>query len=369
MAAAVFEVHICSRLAAAEACDNPLRAHSTYPVVLEENARLAIPTVKQLASLSAIGRPPRWTAKALSRKDNRTAFTMPQVPGDTATNVSISRDDIRLPCVGAESRLVLTPLRRRRQEGSNRFDDTADTRASASASANSSPVEGSSAGLDLSHRQPAWYWISDWQIDLTDPASSPVNGWSYACSFDAPKDEWRSDPSQELRDILEGSVHQSLGGKKWIRRRRWVRVMRRRVDIEPWGWGQAESGSTSSAVLRHDASTGDYLARAHFLAGPQAPATVSDSVSVRSGKTALGPDDSTPRRRAELRKMAARLERAVDELRTGLLADDEEESRARAQGDLEGYLHQLAALQDEIGAEEDRSDGNARGPMPFCARD
>ena len=71
----------------------------------------------------------------------------------------------------------------------------------------------------------------------------------------------------------------SFGGKKWVRRRRWVRVMRRRLDIPDWGYQVNAVGSsrakTSSGVGR-DANEGqnalsgtsldDYRAFAEALA-------------------------------------------------------------------------------------------------------
>lgn len=375
LAAAVFEVHICSKLAQAEGSENPLITHSTYPVVLEENVRLAIPTVKKLSSLStlATGQPPRWSAKALSRNDRRAPFTMPTVPGRAeVTDLPVSRGQVGLPIVRAESSLVLpSPDPPSQDSGSSSAQSTphrpsgASRRSSASASLSTllastyssstlaaSPPESSNNAPFVG--DPAWYWISDWQVDLTDPSSSATDGWSYASSFDAPRESWTPEPPDELQQIIDGSLHQSLGGRKWIRRRRWVRVMRRRVDIPEWGWGPSpQSPRSPTSLLEHDASHDDYLARAHFLAGVQAYPSAADDVSIRSGKTFAAPDAPRASRRAGLRKAAARLERAVDELRIGMQADDDVETRARAQGDLEGYLHQLAAVQDELGLNED----------------
>ncbi|KAK9727773.1 hypothetical protein K7432_001592 [Basidiobolus ranarum] len=62
-----------------------------------------------------------------------------------------------------------------------------------------------------------WFWLTDWQIDLRHSQVDPEEGWQYAYSFDASEDEWyRSPPGASLNS-------------NWVRRRRWIRVMKRRL--------------------------------------------------------------------------------------------------------------------------------------------
>jgi hypothetical protein len=66
--------------------------------------------------------------------------------------------------------------------------------------------------------QSAWFWLSDWHVDQSHPLVDAINGWQYSKSFDTPDEQW-------LR-------HQPASGTNWVRRRRWFRVMKKRVDVE-----------------------------------------------------------------------------------------------------------------------------------------
>ncbi|ORY85384.1 hypothetical protein BCR35DRAFT_313422 [Leucosporidium creatinivorum] len=413
LAAAVFEVNICTVLAQYEASVwtsttpegtprppyHPLVLHSTHPVVLHENARLARPTLKKLSSLGtlAAGQAPRWSSKALSRNDDRTAFTMPAIPGleATSTNLPVFRSEVGLPVIGKESELILPEVRevrsagrpgrgrgksasvaqgKRPLPGSRRSSATSSlTAVLASTSGDSTPLASPSEpsnSISATHSEAAWFWLSDWSVDLTDPSSSPVDGWSYATSFDAAAEEWSSEPPADLQRVLEGDSGMSLGGQKWVRRRRWVRVMRRRLDIPSWGFGEVKqdeevdaNDSKAADTLHSPAAppaTEDYRARAQFLAGIHVPAaSSSDRASIRSGKTVLAEGESEPELdRVELRKAAARLERAADELRAGILSDENAETRRKAEGELEGFLHQLALIRTELGPEDEEDDSD-----------
>lgn len=62
-----------------------------------------------------------------------------------------------------------------------------------------------------------WFWLTDWQVDYSDPRVDPTSGWQYARSFNEPDDRW--------------TPVAPTGGYGWVRRRRWVRVMKRRMDL------------------------------------------------------------------------------------------------------------------------------------------
>ncbi|KAI8092552.1 uncharacterized protein BX664DRAFT_89850 [Halteromyces radiatus] len=86
-----------------------------------------------------------------------------------------------------------------------------------------------------------WYWITDWQIDLSDPRIDPTSGWQYARSFDEADEHW--------------TPVAPTGGNGWVRRRRWVRVMNRQMDF-------AAATSNSQHSLSNngfDAANSDYL--------------------------------------------------------------------------------------------------------------
>ena len=62
-----------------------------------------------------------------------------------------------------------------------------------------------------------WFWLTDWQIDYSDPRVDPTSGWQYARSF--------TDNDAAWTPVAPTS------GYNWVRRRRWVRVMKRRMDL------------------------------------------------------------------------------------------------------------------------------------------
>ncbi|KAG1446921.1 hypothetical protein G6F56_009422 [Rhizopus delemar] len=66
----------------------------------------------------------------------------------------------------------------------------------------------------LSH----WFWLTDWQIDYSNPRVDPTSGWQYARSFEDDEALW--------------TPVAPTSGYHWVRRRRWVRVMKRRMDLK-----------------------------------------------------------------------------------------------------------------------------------------
>jgi hypothetical protein len=62
-----------------------------------------------------------------------------------------------------------------------------------------------------------WFWLTDWQIDYSDPRIDPTSGWQYARSFDDIDEAW--------------TPVTPTSGYGWVRRRMWVRVMKRRMDL------------------------------------------------------------------------------------------------------------------------------------------
>ncbi|KAL1914122.1 uncharacterized protein VTP21DRAFT_11748 [Calcarisporiella thermophila] len=61
-----------------------------------------------------------------------------------------------------------------------------------------------------------WFWLTDWEIDDKNPQVGH-EGWQYSKSFDDPDEIW--------------SPHQPSTGGSWVRRRRWFRVMKRRIEL------------------------------------------------------------------------------------------------------------------------------------------
>jgi hypothetical protein len=186
---------------------------------------------------------------------------------------------------------------------------------------------------------------SDWTLDVTHPGVDAEEGWQYARSFDDSEDQWTADAPATLERLLSGTGAMTVGltspsGRggasgsvnthphKWVRRRRWVRVMRRRLDVPPMPFLQpdgnmyhlAEDGTLIPYFQEEEIDSGgadgqemgampasalgsanDYVARARYLAGTPHP-------------DADGSGSALDARRA-----IAKLERATTELRQGVL--------------------------------------------------
>jgi hypothetical protein len=189
---------------------------------------------------------------------------------------------------------------------------------------------------------------SDWTLDVTHPGVDAEDGWQYAQSFDAADDKWVAEQPAQLQRLLKGNgaVTAGLGGtgssrngsslgprsstQSWVRRRRWVRVMRRRLDIPPLPFMQPDGGlyhlDTDGVMIPYhgednhgiDGSEGqelgpmpssgltaaqDYVARARYLAG-----TSNDTETSADSTSGI-----------DARRAIAKLERATAELRQGVL--------------------------------------------------
>lgn len=215
-------------------------------------------------------------------------------------------------------------------------------------------------------------------MDLTHPRVDVNEGWQYARSFDDPDEQWTAEPPPPLERILSGGAsvltpaltgaggtstsdaststgrgRSGSGGTvarlpdhipatSWVRRRRWVRVMRRRLDIPPLTFlepngGGYYLGTDGELILAHwhegtvvggsgvgsygsdggqemgvmntgfGAHSQDYVSRARYLAGTQ------------RSTDALANDAGGNLSRADLKRSIGRLERAVLELRSGIL--------------------------------------------------
>ncbi|KAI8146529.1 FYVE zinc finger-domain-containing protein [Fennellomyces sp. T-0311] len=83
-----------------------------------------------------------------------------------------------------------------------------------------------------------WFWLTDWQIDYSDPRVDPTSGWQYARSFEERDEGW--------------TPVAPTAGYGWVRRRRWVRVMKRRMDL-------------AKGNVREEPISRDYLGQAEDL--------------------------------------------------------------------------------------------------------
>ncbi|TCD66928.1 hypothetical protein EIP91_000706 [Steccherinum ochraceum] len=349
-AAAVFEVWICEILQKAESERwrgttvpyNSLAVHTTVPLVLYEYQRLDM----RLKTLAMSGGKPKFSASGLGKRGHRAPFELklPQADDSGRKLIPAWRSDVQLPL--REQPLVLPSPSNREQPARE--------------------------GAERSH-----FWLSDWTLDVTHPGVDAELGWQYAHSFDDSDDQWTSQPSDQLERLLsgagavsaglnspsrrsssgssrsgQGSRPNSMGSQHWVRRRRWVRVLRRRLDIPPMPFLQPdgmmyhldsdgilipfvdededfdqdqgqEMGSMPTTGL---SSAQDYVARARYLAG--SPYEDSDS----SSRDSSGVD---------VRRAIAKLERATTELRQGILGDSDPDRKTQAEVLLKAYSRDL----------------------------
>ncbi|TFK43397.1 hypothetical protein BDQ12DRAFT_695591 [Crucibulum laeve] len=353
-AAAVFEVWICEVLQQAEAerwrgttMYNPLLVHTTIPLVLYENQRLDA----RLKTIAVSGGRPKFSASGLGRHGRRPPFELrlPRIDDETGLQeVPAWRSAVQLP-------LRESPWNLPKPGANDRH-----------------PQE----GVERSH-----FWLSDWTLDVTHPGVDAEEGWQYAQSFNDPDDKWTAERPPQLERILNGSgvVAAGFGSSpsrssslsstnparslpSWVRRRRWVRIMRRRLDIPPLpflepdgalyhldeegalipyvennhsdfddGEGQ-ELGTMISTIL---SSAQDYVARARYLVGNQSQDDGSEaSISA-----------------VDARRAIAKLERATTELRQGILGDDDAERKIQAEVLLNAYSRELERRRLSAGAQ------------------
>lgn len=441
VAAASFEVYICQVLERYEAerwsaCNfssgtptrpgqiapgrgpyEPLALHTTIPIILHENQRLDT----RLQTLAMNGGKPRWSSSSAARThkpDRRSPSSMP--PGPLAPSrtrhAPMRQEDVGLPARSLPYKLRLRsrvgPAATRRRAAaqaahratntSNNLDeDLASTptpesvlQARRGGGRGTSTAAASGAEEESSH-----FWLCEWQLDTTHPLVDVEQGWQYAQSFDALDDKWSSQPPPPLERLLEGrglsaSVTRALTGgaglanaqadqeassSAWVRRRRWVRVLRRRLDIEFGDDLEAcdstlsaegdafESGrnddlhqtegralSTAAIMAAQEAaklecsqlgSDADYVNRAKALAG-------SSASSGATPADALGDD------RDELARRIARLVMALTELRAAF-EDAYVERRSRAEDLRKEYTLQLGQLRQAAGLDEDEDEDAA----------
>ncbi|KAJ1023485.1 hypothetical protein NDA16_003102 [Ustilago loliicola] len=440
VAAATFEVYICEVLERYEAERwnaskfsttapsrpgqivpgrgpyEPLALHTTIPIVLHENQRLDT----RLQTLAMNGGKPRWSSSSAARAhkpDRRSPSSMP--PGPLAPSrtrhAPMRQEDVGLPSrslpykLRLRSRVGPAAARRRAaalaaQRASNISNDHEDDLASTPTpesvlQARRGGRGGSMTAADGAEEESSHFWLCEWQPDTTHPLVDVEQGWQYAQSFDALDDKWSSQPPPPLERLLEGrglsaSVTRALTGgaglanaqadqeassSGWVRRRRWVRVLRRRLDIEFGDDLEAcdgaisadsemsESGrngssretdghglSTAAIMAAQEAaklecsqlgSDADYVSRAKALAG-------SSAASGATPADALGDD------RDELARRIARLVMAITELRAAF-EDDDVERRSRAEDLRKEYTLQLGQLRQAAGLDEDEDEDAA----------
>ncbi|KAI6035265.1 hypothetical protein F5J12DRAFT_18697 [Pisolithus orientalis] len=353
VAAAVFEVWICEVLQKAEAERwryttvpyNPLAVHTTVPLILYEYQRLDM----RFKTLAVSGGKPKFSSFGLGKHGHHPPF------------------ELRLPSPDEDTGAVLV--------ASSRSDDQRPLRTAPYTLCK--PSRASRAMPEATEK--SHFWLSDWTLDITPPGVDAEFGWQYAPAFDTADEEWSAERPPQLERLLSGSGFMTAGlststrtynhvanasssasssrsvhAQTWVRRRRWVRLMRRRLDMPPLPFmqpdgalyhlatdgtlipciGEVENGSPGDpdglelgTMPPNPLSLAqDYVARARYLVGNRSRDTEID----REEFPAI-----------EARRVIAKLERATTELRQGILGDDNLERRTQAEVLLNTYGREL----------------------------
>lgn len=348
---------------------NPLGMHITVPIVVYENQRLdlrwtsrtkrtlANPVASTSSLVSTQAGPVKFTSSALSRQDGHASSELPpSFDGINSTGswIPIRRNDIGLPSILNPRQMQLPPNQNSRPALQRNASSNRSAKSGASSSSTSSS---SNAGLKPSHSlpstpsipseaEPAWFWLSSQLfVDLSPSNVDPEQGWQYAPSFDTADEDWLDHMPIEVARILAGELPSSTRDVKWVRRRRWARIMRRRIDIPHWGFDDDPEGQTAHYQEQDENTESeeremelppvrDYLERAQYFAGSHTrrgglaaftsssdardPSMDEETRSLRSVRTVIADTQSEEIDRASGRRVIARLERALQELREGL---------------------------------------------------
>lgn len=356
---------------------NLLGMHITVPIVVYENQRLDLrwasrtkrtlshPTASTSASkASNEAWSIKFTSAALSRRDGHASSELPpSYDGINSTGswIPVRRTEIGLPSILNPRQIQLPPSKGRPALQRN-ASSSRSAKSSKSSSSSTSASASASAALVPSHSQPstpsipseaeaAWFWLSStFFVDLSPSNIDPEQGWQYARAFDVPDEEWIDSMPLEVARILAGEKPAQSRGIKWVRRRRWARIMRRRIDIPHWGFDDdpvdaapslehAQNGLSDGEGVEFELPpVRDYLERAQYFAGthtrrngtgqegrsisrtisPNRAETDEESRSLRSVRTVIADAQSDDDDRASARRIIARLERALLELHEGL---------------------------------------------------
>lgn len=362
---------------------NPLGMHITVPIVFYENQRLDLRwfsrtkrtltnPISNSSNASHPSRPPssiKFTSAALSRRDGHASSELPpSYDGINPTGrwIPLRRNDLALPTILNTRQIQLPPMHLSRNGRPPLQRSTSSNRSQRSFTSPRTPetVEPSTPTMLPPEAEPAWFWLSSKTfIDLSPANIDPEQGWQYATSFDVQEDEWKAEMPEQVARLLAGAVdaQESREAKnvKWVRRRRWARIMRRRIDIPHWGFDDdpedilyQDHNALGDEETRHVdgeeddvelAPMRDYLERAQYYAGShikhsphsqqqgsqnldESDASPSlsakdddDTMSLRSYNTVIaGPQAEEEMDRGSGRKITARLERALQELHEGI---------------------------------------------------
>ncbi|KAI8362869.1 hypothetical protein B0O80DRAFT_857 [Mortierella sp. GBAus27b] len=96
-----------------------------------------------------------------------------------------------------------------------------------------------------SNMQRGWFWLTEWVIDKTEP-NVDSEGWQYGKSLVEANHQWTATPP--------------ASGGNWVRRRKWIRVMKKRLDLVG-SQGEVGEGEDDTQLWGQEMA-GNYIKRA-----------------------------------------------------------------------------------------------------------
>ncbi|CAO3569328.1 unnamed protein product [Mortierella alpina] len=173
------------------------------------------------------------------------------------------------------------------------------------------PVLGPSTSRN--NMQRGWFWLTEWIVDKTDP-NIDSEGWQYAKSLTEANQQW--------------SATVPTSGSSWVRRRKWIRVMKKRVDLAT----PSEEFLKESDEAMVQQQAGNYMKRASL---------------------ALRLDDGFSDSAEEL----ARYRQAIQMLLQGIKMDKDSVLKLKATGIVQEYLQHAEELTTLIREREAAASG------------
>ncbi|KAF9343467.1 hypothetical protein BGX26_005676, partial [Mortierella sp. AD094] len=168
-------------------------------------------------------------------------------------------------------------------------------------------ITSSGASNSRANMQRGWFWLTEWVIDKTDPTVDN-EGWQYGKSLTEANQQWSAIPP--------------TSGGNWVRRRKWIRVMKKRVDLMN-NTGDILEVSDSGQPQYHQELAGNYVKRANL---------------------ALRPDDGFLDTTQEI----VRYRQAIQILLNGIKVDKDATSKQAASVLVGGYLQHAEDLAESI---------------------
>ncbi|KAF9116854.1 hypothetical protein BGX27_009735 [Mortierella sp. AM989] len=171
-------------------------------------------------------------------------------------------------------------------------------------------ITNSGTSNSRANMQRGWFWLTEWVIDKTDPTVDS-EGWQYGKSLTEANQQWSAIPP--------------TSGSNWVRRRKWIRVMKKRVDL---------LNTSGDPLMISDSGQSQY----QELAGNY----------VKRAKLALRPDDGFLDTAQELR----RHRQAIQILLYGIKVDKDVTSKQAASALIGEYLQHAEELAESIEQQE-----------------